>query len=406
MSLLRRRPVRVLSWILAILLAAFTCAFGYTSWILRRTYDVPRPPIARATSAESIARGEKIFRSECAACHADASGRRFSGTRLRDAPEFIGEFHSSNLTRDRRAGIGAWSDRDLARLLRFGVGRDGHYAGMPRFEALGDADVAAVIGFMRSDDPGFDAVPVRTPPMRVTVLGTLAIGFVVGIDVDAPTSGVPVPPKGSTSSYGRYMATAVYRCQGCHTDTLDQDQLSRPDAYSGGFAFPDAQGHVVYSANITPDATTGIGRWSAAQFVRAMQSGIAPDGRPLRPPMRPLRFADEEELLAIYAYLRTVKPVRHAVPAGDRPTSRPASATPPAELFETLGCASCHGRGARFEAKISGARGKAPGDVAAWIRHPERAHPGTDMPTYADVVDEAQARSLAEWVLARVASVR
>jgi mono/diheme cytochrome c family protein len=67
--------------------------------------------------------------------------------------------------------------------------------------------------------------------------------------------------------------------------------------------------------NITPDAETGIGRWSSADFYRALHDGVNKHGQDMYPTM-PYDFytkATRGDLDAIYAYMRTVKPVRNKV---------------------------------------------------------------------------------------------
>ncbi len=74
---------------------------------------------------------------------------------------------------------------------------------------------------------------------------------------------------------------------------------------------------VSYSANLTPDENTGIGSWSEETFVRALRSGRHMGvSRPILPPMpwRAFRNLSDEDLRSMYAYLRTVPPVRNRVP--------------------------------------------------------------------------------------------
>ena len=95
------------------------------------------------------------------------------------------------------------------------------------------------------------------------------------------------------------------------------------------FKFPFG---TVYAANLTPDFATGIGSWTEEMFVRAIRSGRhmgAPSARPILPPMpvENLQTLDDDDLRAIFAYLRTVPPVHNAVP--DHKVSP--------DLFEPLG---------------------------------------------------------------------
>jgi mono/diheme cytochrome c family protein len=106
---------------------------------------------------------------------------------------------------------------------------------------------------------------------------------------------------------GRYLAV-VGDCAGCHTNGMQP-------AYSGGRGFSAGFG-LVYSSNITPDRATGIANWSAEQFYRALHRGISPDGRHLYPafPYPYFTHTSRADTDALFAYLKTLKPVRKATP--------------------------------------------------------------------------------------------
>lgn len=104
---------------------------------------------------------------------------------------------------------------------------------------------------------------------------------------------------------GRYLLQAA-GCAGCHTDR-DHDG----EALAGGRALATPFG-TFYSSNITPDPDTGIGRWTDAQFLRALKGGIAPDGSLYYPAFPYTAYArmTREDVLAIKAYLFSIAPVR------------------------------------------------------------------------------------------------
>ncbi|HEX3846838.1 MAG TPA: c-type cytochrome [Steroidobacteraceae bacterium] len=109
---------------------------------------------------------------------------------------------------------------------------------------------------------------------------------------------------------GRYLATAG-DCISCHT-------RAGGEPFAGGRALDTPFG-VIHSANITPDVATGIGRWSEADLARAMREGIAADGTHLYPafPYTAYTKVTDADVHAIFAYLRSLKPVRYS-PPGDR----------------------------------------------------------------------------------------
>jgi mono/diheme cytochrome c family protein len=102
---------------------------------------------------------------------------------------------------------------------------------------------------------------------------------------------------------GRDLA-AIGNCNDCHTARGDK-------AFAGGVAVPTPFG-TIFSSNITPDAATGIGRWSEAAFRRAMRSGVDRDGRHLYPTFPYDHFTNvtDADDQALYAFLMTRPPVR------------------------------------------------------------------------------------------------
>jgi len=106
-------------------------------------------------------------------------------------------------------------------------------------------------------------------------------------------------------SKGAYLARAA-GCSVCHTATAKQ---ARP--YAGGRALHTVFG-TFYAPNITPDKTTGIGRWSEEDFVRALRQGLRPDGSQLYPvfPYTSYTRLRDTDVRAIWAYLHSLSPVR------------------------------------------------------------------------------------------------
>jgi mono/diheme cytochrome c family protein len=106
---------------------------------------------------------------------------------------------------------------------------------------------------------------------------------------------------------GRYLATQG-DCVVCHT-------RSQGLAFAGGYPLHAGPG-TVYSSNITPDRATGIGTWNADQFYSALHDGVAADGSHLYPAFPYVYFSgiSRADSDALFAYLRTVKPVRYRPP--------------------------------------------------------------------------------------------
>lgn len=143
----------------------------------------------------------------------------------------------------------------------------------------------------------------------LTVMLGLFERSVVEASVDKPLT--PEEMKGLVER-GRYLARAA-DCAACHT-------VEGGAPFAGGRPFAMPFG-TLHATNISPDPETGIGRWTRAEFHRALRDGIAPGGRRLYPAMpyvsyRQLTAADTD---AIYAYLMSRAPMREANPANSFP---------------------------------------------------------------------------------------
>ena len=147
---------------------------------------------------------------------------------------------------------------------------------------------------------------------------------------------------------GRYLVT-ITGCHDCHspkvkgmTPDLGRALSGRPattqlpsETKTEVHASPDLTawtGPWGYSiaANLTPDAATGLGtRYTEATFIATMRTGKKPNGTPVMPPMPSDVYQNmtDEDLKAIFAYLKTIKPIRNAVLAG-LPLPKPAADAP------------------------------------------------------------------------------
>jgi mono/diheme cytochrome c family protein len=122
-----------------------------------------------------------------------------------------------------------------------------------------------------------------------------------------------VPAAGPTPDLvarGKYVFGAAGGCA-CHT-TPHGVGLN-----GGGTRFDLSFFGVIYAPNITPDAETGIGRWTDAQVIDAIRRGERPDGSRLFP-IHPYKYFSniaDDDIEALVAYLRSAKPIKSSVPA-------------------------------------------------------------------------------------------
>lgn len=128
---------------------------------------------------------------------------------------------------------------------------------------------------------------------------------------------------------GRYIATAIQGC-GCHTREKADGSKDEAWHYAGAPNPPPPAGPPanagwtsprwkrIYARNITPDRETGIGNWTESNFIRAMRTGLTPDGRVLdaQMPWEAFQKVTDRDLKSLWAYLKTIKPIKNKAPDG------------------------------------------------------------------------------------------
>ena len=143
--------------------------------------------------------------------------------------------------------------------------------------------------------------------LLVAALALLALVWFLNIrGEDKASDAVPAPaPTAQQVARGAYLA-GVGNCAGCHTDRSGR-------AYAGGRGIDTPFG-ILYSTNLTPDRETGIGKWSADQFWRALHNGRSRDGRLLYPafPYPNYTAVTRVDADAMFDFLRSQAPVRQA----------------------------------------------------------------------------------------------
>ena len=129
---------------------------------------------------------------------------------------------------------------------------------------------------------------------------------------------------------GQYLVNGPAACANCHTPRNPDFSLMAGKDFAGGFKLVDPA-FTVYSANITPDKETGIGTWTDDEIIRAIRQGLDKEGKVIYPPMPVPTYNNmsDEDVKAIVAYVRTLKPVSNEVP--ESKWNIPQQAMPPAK---------------------------------------------------------------------------
>ena len=367
------------------------------------TYEPGHLKLRVESTPARVERGRKFAKLLCAECHMDPTTRQLTGKRMADAPAEFGPIVSGNITRDREHGIGSWTDGELVYLLRTGIRRDGQYIPpyMAKLPHMADEDVFSIIAFLRSDDPLVAPAAVDPPGKTQPSFLTKFLSTVAFKPLSYPRAPIARPDETDKIRYGRYL-TVNLDCWTCHSadfktmNTMEPEKT--PGYLGGGNALLDFGQREVRSANLTFDAETGIGRWSEADFVRAVRDGVRPNGRMVMYPMEPLPELTPEDVSAMYAYLKTVPKLRNAVARATPPQVNDGA--PGKRLYYQYGCYGCHGDNGVGVADLRQAGQRYPNDAAliAWIKNAPSQRPGTHMPKWEGIVKEEEFAPLAAYV--------
>ena len=312
---------KILLSILGLAAVAVVAAIAYVASRQHLTFDdTPYPEIAASADSAVIARGRYVVRNvvNCAQCHGDTTQHAtlaaggdvpLSGGYHWDIPP--GTFYARNITPDPESGIGRFTDKQVARALRFGVGHDGR-ALLPFMElqGLSDEDLVAVVSYLRSQAPVHNVVPAHV----YTPLGKIVKATILADPVGPKGTPPAVSPHGATVENGRYLVESVALCWACHTQRDEKTGELTGPRFGGATDFyePSTPRQMWNPPNITSDPETGkLGKLSEDEFVARFRAGRVLPGSPM--PWQGFAKMDEEDLRAMYRYLKTVPPVKRDV---------------------------------------------------------------------------------------------
>jgi cytochrome c553 len=276
---------RLLAGLVLLILLAVAVVYALSSVAIRKTYDFPDSSVRAATDSASLAWGRHLVEAvaKCQDCHDGDLGGRM----MMDDPAFA-RLAATNLTRG-RGGISDYSDADLERAIRHGVGRDRRplvFMPSEAYGALTDEDLAALIGYLRT----FGPVDREHPEPRIGPVARMLYltGAFPLLPVEIAPHDAPRSPRtpGVTVEYGQYLAT-IGGCRACHGQAL------------AGDANPDA-----------PDITVGrLAGWTEADFFRSLREGKRPDGSVIDPAKMPWvrsGLMTDDEVRAVWMYMRSL----------------------------------------------------------------------------------------------------
>jgi mono/diheme cytochrome c family protein len=319
-------------------------------------YLAAKRPASRPPSSETIeatparlARGEYLALHvvDCLLCHSEVRFERFGLPRVpgsegkggfRFGREFDvpGVVYARNITPDPETGLGKWTDGEILRAVREGVDRDGKalFPMMPygAYREMSDEDARAIVAYLRTLRPIRNTVPPKKLDFPVNLLVKGAPKPVDG-QVASPD------PKADPVAYGQYL-TVIAGCKGCHTPETRPGAPIPGREYAGGRAFRGPWGRNV-TPNLTSHKDSYLGRATKEEFIGRFRSfaGLTGDAAPVATkgrntvmPWLALSGMTDEDLGAIYDFLKTLPPIENKVnPFPDAPDPAPEAPARTAE---------------------------------------------------------------------------
>jgi hypothetical protein len=312
---------RLLYTVIAVILLIII-ALGYITLALPNVG--PPENITIAVTPERVLRGKYLANhvSLCMDCHSprdwsqpigaiDPDKLGIGGDKFDSSDDGLpGNIYVPNITPH---NLKSWTDGEIFRAITTGERKDGSaiFPLMPweYYSKLSREDLYSIIAYLRT------LKPIATSPYPTRQLN-FPLNILVHTMPRKATLG-EIPTESDTIKYGAYIINEA-ACGGCHSPLKDGKIIPGMD-YAGGRNFK-IRGKSYYSANITPDKATGIGSWARDAFVARFKSftdsAKATHASPAA--LSPMPWYDysgmkESDLKAIYAYLRSIKPVNHKI---------------------------------------------------------------------------------------------
>ncbi|MEX0882190.1 MAG: cytochrome c, partial [Cyclobacteriaceae bacterium] len=312
-----KKTLKIIAYVVSLLVILIIGGFLYISVALPNVG--PASGDLKVTpTPDKIARGKYLANHVmvCIDCHSKRDFSLFSGPpfkgseaaggeRFDHAMGFPGVFISPNIT---PAGIGAYTDGELFRLITTGVKKNGDpiFPVMP-FESYGQLDpedIEAVIAYIRSLDPIPSQNEVSQPDFPFSLIMRT-------IPKEAKLTTRPDPSD--QIAYGNYLVRAA-ACRDCHTKFENGEYVGEWLAGGREFGFPD--GSILTSSNLTPHAN-GLGNWNEKMFVDRFKmyedheklARVKKGEMQTIMPWAMYSGMKQEDLKAIFAYLQSIAPI-------------------------------------------------------------------------------------------------
>lgn len=312
--------------IAGILFSLFAAIVAGALIYLTTAYPNVDPPkdIKIKPSAELISRGEYLANhiAVCMDCHSVRDFSKFSGPIVKGTEGKGGELFDERMGAPGRiyvknitpASLGNWSDGDLIRAITMGVNNKNEalFPMMPymNYNQMTEEDLYAIITYIRTLDPIEGSYPDKELDFPLNHLVNT---------IPLQTYKPEQPDRSNPVEFGKYLVT-IASCGDCHTPMEKGEPVAGME-FAGGNEMILPFG-TLRTSNLTPDLQTGIGSWTKEIFISKFKAyDPAQHGyKEVKPgefnsvmPWSMYAGMTEEDLGAIYDYLRTLKPIRNLV---------------------------------------------------------------------------------------------
>ena len=228
----------------------------------------PGAAVQGAANGQTIADGKYLAAAgDCVACHTASGGAPFAGGTVIQTP--FGRLIGPNLTPDQATGIGAWTDDQFVRAVKYGIGHNGAhlYPGLPYvyFNEVPRADILKIRAYLNTLPPVNNNIVSNQLPfpfdIRFLMTGWNLLFFPDHGDFQ------PDPSQSADWNRGAYLVQGLGHCAACHTPK---------NAFGGDRMSDEFEGYVVDGANapaLVDSANDGLGAWSVDEIAIYLKTG-------------------------------------------------------------------------------------------------------------------------------------